>query len=154
MKASSTISYDWSSVGNILIGLASIFLIFAIGAVIYSWHFSSVARHTTGKIVAMRAGRNKETGSASYAPTFRFHDSTGAVHTVTSSLYSSPPQFRVGDVVSVLYLSDNPQDAKIDTLWQIWGLPTMLSCIGSVGLIIGIGVLCATKAKPRAIIPI
>ena len=125
----------------LLIGLGSLALAGALGTAIYFWHFTLTAQRTKGSIIEMREQTDKDSDTIVYAPTFRFADASGSSHTVSSSFYSSPPEFRVGDRVTVLYRSNAPEDARIDAYWQIWGLPTLLGIGGCVELPVGLIVL-------------
>lgn len=136
-------------VGWLLIGLGCAALLGACGAAIYSWHFTSVALRTSGTVIEMREQTDKESGSVSYAPTFRFQDASGAAHTVSSGFYSSPPEFHVGDVIVVLYRSNDPQDARIDSYWQVWGLPSLLGIGGCIELPIGLIIVLWPKIIGR-----
>lgn len=130
----------------IVLGCAA--LIGALGTTLYTWHFTRIAQRTSGTVIEMLAQTDKD-GSTTYAPTFRFQDATGSPHTVSSALFSSPPEFHVGDAVTVLYRSDAPQDAKIDSYWQVWGLPTLLGLCGSIELPVGLIVLFWPKITGR-----
>ena len=136
-------------VGKIMIVLGFAVLFIALGTTVHTWHFTRIAKRTTGTVIEMLPATDKDSGSVSYAPTFQFQDATGAQHTVSSSLYSSPPVFHVGDSVAVLYRSDDPQTARIDSRMQLWGLSILLALIGSLELPIGFVVLFWPKIKAR-----
>ena len=136
-------------IAKIVIGLGCAALIGALATALHTWHFTRIAQRTSGAVIEMRQQTDKDSGSVSYAPTFRFQDATGAQHTVSSSFYSSPPEFHVGDSVTVLYRGDDPQTARIDSYWQVWGLPSLLGIIGSIELPVGIVVLLWPKITGR-----
>jgi len=136
-------------IGKIMIILGFVVLFIAVAATLHTWHFTRIAKRATGTVVEMLQQTDKDSGSVSYAPTFRFQDATGTQHTVTSSLYSSPPEFHVGDNVAVLYRSDDPQTARIDSRMQVWGLPIVLVILGSIELPIGFVFLFWPKIKTR-----
>ncbi len=92
----------------------------------------------TGTILEMREKRDKDSGDATYAPTFQFEDTAGAQHTVASSFYSSPPEFHVGDNVPVLYRPDAPRRARIASFRQLWVLPILLGIMGCVAVPLGV----------------
>jgi hypothetical protein len=124
--------------GRLATILGSLSLLVAFGSWIYTLHFTHVAAHTSGMVIEMQQQTDKDTGSVSYAPTFRFQDAAGVQHTVSSGFFQSPPEFHVGDAVSVLYLSDAPQTARIDSFWQVWGLPSLAGLLGSFTLFVGL----------------
>jgi len=116
----------------------------------HTWQFTRTAKRTNGTVIEMRAQADKDSGGgAAYAPTFRFQDARGSQHTVSSSIYSAPPEFRVGESVMVLYASGDPQSARIDSYWQVWGLPSLLGILGSFDLLVGVIVLNWPKITAR-----
>jgi hypothetical protein len=131
----------------IILGCAA--LVGALGTMLYTWNFTRFAQRTSGTVIQMREQADKNSGSMSYAPTFRFQNDSGSPHTVSSGFFSSPPEFHVGDVVTVLYRRDDPQDARIDSYWQVWGLPSLLGIGGCIELPIGLIVLFWPKIIGR-----
>jgi hypothetical protein len=134
---------------RLVMGIGCLALIVALATSLHTWRFTRVAQRTSGTVIEMRENTDKDSGNVSYAPTFRFQDATGAEHTVASSLFSSPPEFRVGDRVGVLYRADSPTSARIDSYWQVWGLPSLLGIIGSIELPIGLVILFWPKITAR-----
>jgi hypothetical protein len=124
-----------------LMGSACICLVVALGAAFYSWHFVGTAERTTGTIIEMREQRDKENGGTLYAPTFSFRDASGVQHIVASNVWSAPPQHRVGDTVAVLYQPTDPQGARMNGYWHLWGLPTITGLLGGIYLPIGLVLL-------------
>jgi hypothetical protein len=112
-------------------------LIVALGMTAYTWHFTRVAQHAAGTVIEMREQKDKE-GGISHAPTFRFQDSAGGQHIVSSGMYQEPPAFHVGDTVGVLYLPNDPQTASIDTFGQVWGLPVLFGIVAAISLAAGL----------------
>jgi len=135
--------------GRLLVVLGGAALLGALGVTLYTWHFIRVAQRTDGAVIEMREQVDKDSGSIRYAPTFQFQDATGSPHTVSSSLYSSPPEFQVGDRVPVLYRQDNPQSARIASYWQVWGGSTLLGIGGGLELMVGFGILFWPKMISR-----
>ena len=132
-----------------LIALGCAALAGALGTMLYSWHFISVAQRTIGAIVEMREQTDKDSGLTSFAPTFRFQDASGSTHTVASDFFSSPPEFHVGDSATILYHPSAPEDARIDSYWQIWGLPSLFGIGACIELPVGLIVLFWPKIFGR-----
>ena len=130
-----------SGVAKIVVGLGCAVLLGALISLVHTWRFTRVAQRAVGEVVAMRGTTDTENGGISYAPTFRFQDAGGSQHTVSSTLYSSPPEFQLGDRVQVLYRSDDPGVARIDSYWQVWGLASVLGILGAVTSVGGLAVL-------------
>ena len=136
-------------IAKLVIGLGCAALVGALATSLHTWHFTRIAQRASGTVIEMRQQTDKDSGSVIYAPTFRFQDATGAQHTVSSGFYSSPPEFHVGDGVTVLYRGDDPQTARIDSYWQVWGLPSLLGIIGSIELPVGLVILFWPKITGR-----
>jgi Protein of unknown function (DUF3592) len=128
--------------------VGSLGLLVAIGSWIYLLHFAHAAIHTTATVVEMREQTDND-GNIFYAPTFRFRDSAGVQHTVSSAVGESPPAYHVGDKVPVLYIRSDPQDARIDSFGQVWALPILAAIGGSIFLLIGLIVLFLPKIIGR-----
>jgi hypothetical protein len=136
-------------IAKLVIGLGCAVLAGALATALHTWHFTRVAQRTRGAVIEMREQTDYDSGRISYAPTFRFQDASGTEHTIASSFFSSPPEFRVGDRVGVLYRADSPQSARIDSYWQVWGLPSLLGIIGSIELPVGLVILFWARMKGR-----
>ena len=136
-------------IARLFVILGCIFLVGALATSLHTWRFTHIAQRTTGTVIALRQQTNKDTDGFVYAPTVRFEDAGGVQYTVSSSLYSSPPEFQVGDAVAVLYRGDDPQSARIDRYSQLWGLPTVLGILGTSQLFVGLVLLFWRKLTER-----
>jgi len=58
-----------------------------------------------------------------------------------SSVGSRPPSHKVGDTVAVLYLADQPQRAKLDEFFDLWGLAAVCGGLGIFWLVVGLAML-------------
>jgi hypothetical protein len=125
----------------VFIAGGSISLVIALAALLHSWWFVNTAARATGIVIEMREQTDKEDGATTYSPTFRFRDASGAEHTVASTASSSPPRHRIGDAVRVLYRPSDPESARIDGYWYLWGFPTITGFVGTFSLAIGLVVL-------------
>ena len=114
-----------TKVGRILLIVSGFFFVAALCTTLYEWLFTLAAHHASGNVIERREQKGSD-GLVKYAPTFRFQDSAGVRHTVSSSLLKAPPAFHVGESVRILYLTGSPQTAHIDSFWEIWLLPILL----------------------------
>lgn len=130
----------FTSVG-LLVGLVA-----AVGAAVIAVSISG-DRSVDGTVVDLSHN------GKSYRPVVEFVLPESAPVRFTSWVGSNPPAFDVGEQVRVRYNPDNPQDAVIDTYWQIWFVPTLIGIIAApflgVGIALGAGTLKARRQISR-----
>lgn len=128
-----------------LIGL--VFLMIGVGFVCSSYSLLSVAQRTEGTVI--RLVGNGRRGSV--APVVEFF-LEGNRREFQSWLSTSPPQFGVGEKVTVLYDPNDPQRASIESFVTLWLFSTIFGGIGVVMLVVS-GVLFAVfwlRTSPTA----
>lgn len=120
-------------------------------AYMYTQKFLETAVKTEGTVIELveRRGENGVT----YAPVYTFSDTRGEEHKIYSGSSSYPPDYEVGEEVQVLYDPSEPQKAKIDSFFELWGISAILAVIGSISLFLGplfifIGHRIKTKNEP------
>ena len=123
------------------IGLATA-LVAGISAVMTA-ESTSGNRYVTGTVVDL------DDSGRGYRPVVEFTAPGHSTVRFTSSLGSSPPEFRVGERVEVRYDPDDLQDARINTYWQTWFLPTLFGLFAGPFLLAGIGFGAVTLAARR-----
>ena len=85
-----------------------------------------------------------------YYPVLSFKDKANAQHTFTSRHGRNPPAYTTGDSVSILYDSENPQKARINSFVDLWLFPILGGSMGIGSIIIGVAcVLVGRKIIPR-----
>jgi Protein of unknown function (DUF3592) len=119
-------------IGGFLIASGAICLLVALISALYFWHFVRTASHADGKIIRMIEQQDND-GTA-YFPVFTFRDAQGAEHTIHSSSGSFPPDYEVGDTVPVLYSPTDPTNAKIGSLFSVWGISLITGILGGIDL--------------------
>jgi hypothetical protein len=138
LKILTTIKYVFSLVG----------LGFLVGAAfLYHDTSSFLAQATRANGSVSNLVRN---GSTTYAPVIDFVDNNGKNIEFTSSSGSNPPSYSVGDEVEVYYLATDPQGAKIDGSFSLWGGVIVLGALGSVFSLIGFGIAAVMIFKGRS----
>ncbi|TXT37503.1 MAG: hypothetical protein FD138_645 [Planctomycetota bacterium] len=121
--------------------IGSVFLMIGAGFGWSSYSLLAVAQRADGTVIRLvHQGGGKRSGSA---PVVEFH-LDGNRHEFRSWLSTSPPQFDVGDKVTVLYDPTDPQRARIESFVTLWLFPTIFSGIGVVMLVVS-GVLFAVS---------
>ena len=79
-----------------------------------------------------------------YKPVFEFKDRSDRVITFESEISSSPPSYRIGEKVDILYDPDD-NDRKVVSFWGLYRWSIVLMCIASPLLIIGGGYVLYTQ---------
>jgi hypothetical protein len=113
---------------------------------------SDIARaDTAGGTVIDLIGERDSDGGTVYYPHVRYVTRSGETVEFTASVGSSPPAFDVGEPVSVLYDPAAPQEARIDTFFQLWFGSLILGGTGLVFIVIGgAGSLVASRSRAKA----
>ncbi|NTW22371.1 DUF3592 domain-containing protein [Candidatus Falkowbacteria bacterium] len=113
-------------------------LVFMVGVIVF-WSFSlpelretinlnKIGKKVEGKVIGFDARMSKSTSNRnnaspstmSYYTKVSFVDGIGNERVFVSKSGLSDPPYAVGDKVVVLYDSDNPQNARIDSFWDNW----------------------------------
>jgi len=133
----------------IFLGVGSLMLVGAMLAWNSTRGFIAHAQTTTGKVVELREVRDKDGGSSTWKPVVHFTAAGGQDVTFSSSFSSNPAPYDVGDTVEVLYLRDDPGDARIRGFGSLWFGATLLAVMGLVFAAIGAGFLLASRQGDR-----
>ena len=129
MKQSKTILFLFGLVG---IGM----LVGGIFFFISTKQFVRTALRTQGTVVDLILRKNED-GRYTYAPKVTFTANNGDQYTFVSGASANPPAFDRGEIIEVLYLAENPQGAKINTLSTLYSLPLIMGGMGLVFSLIG-----------------
>lgn len=101
----------------------------------FSWSFELSSAQATGTVTGNDV--QSDSDGSSYHPMVDFQAADGKTYSFTSNNGSSPPAFKRGEKVPVLYNPAKPTDAIINTFFSRWLAPLVLSVIGG-GMTIGI----------------
>lgn len=104
-------------------GTGFFFVVVFLWKFISSWHFVATAQRTTAMVSELREQRGRN--GMRYAPTFLFYDGNGQRFTTYSKSYRADPRRRVGALVPILYLPNNPTKARLDTYEELWSDSTV-----------------------------
>ncbi len=102
--------------------------------------FLASAQEVRAEVVGMqeRAGNNHRTRV--YYPVLRYRTQQGATKEVVSSVGSTPPRYKEGDSVAVLYDPAKPEDVRIHSFINVWVAPLVLGSLGVILTLVGAGV--------------
>ena len=118
-------------IGGLLLLMAVAWLIVAAVCYHFANRFASRAIACQGTVVQMNS-RTGDNGNTTYYPVFTYTDSAGTLRTSTSSSASNPPEYSVGDKISLLYDPHDPQDVRTNSFAGLWLLPTIFAGVGGV----------------------
>jgi hypothetical protein len=126
--------------------LGLVFAVVGLGLLAGSWLTYRTERsrlknwiRTVGVVTGLEAKRSKvEDGSrVTYAPNVEFVLPSGEVHHFIGSVSSNPPSYAEGENVRVLYNSQRPSEADIDSFMTHWFAPLCFLGMGIVFLLVG-----------------
>ena len=130
----------WLALGTAILSLGASFFVYQ-----HTQKFIQSASRTKGTVSKLI----RRPGDNSYYPIFLFEDQQGNKHSVDSLSGNYPAAYKVGDVVSVIYQTDNPENAEIDTFLNVWIWPMALAGFGVVQLLFGLGAVVFIRFIPK-----
>jgi hypothetical protein len=104
---------------------------------------ASVAQGTVAELVRSQSGSDSPT----YRPVVRFIAANGQAVEFTSSAGSNPPSHSRGEKIEVLYQPSDPQNAKINGFFPLWGGSLIVGGLGTVFFLVGAGIWLFTRLK-------
>jgi len=142
MKSMVIVKYLFAIVG---LGL----LVGAYFAYTSTQNFLQSALTTTGTVTELVRSRSDD--SYTYRPVVEFTTRSGEKIEFTSSSGSNPPSYSRGEIVEVFYDQTNPEQAKINGFFSLWGMSLILAGIGTVFSIFGISIIAADHIKSKQV---
>jgi hypothetical protein len=109
--------------------------------------FLAEATKTEGTVVRLDQSRSND--STIYSPVVQFTNKDGQAIEFVSSTGSNPPSHSEGEKVEILYHPKNPQNAKINDFFSLWGGSIILGSMGGVFFLIGFGIILAGIFKNK-----
>lgn len=116
----------WIRQGCVMIGvnlLLAGFFAWGVYAALTAYRLETNGAVTEGIVIEMDASTTD--GSTTYSPIVEYQVD-GQTHTLDGNVSSYPPQYRVGDRVSVRYDRSDPSRAQIDKWSERWLMPVIL----------------------------
>lgn len=104
-------------VGLSLIGTVMLFL--TVKKVIGTIKFLRTSLRAEGTVVRFDARRNSE-GSTKHRAVVSFRTADNCLHEIRAGIAHDPAAPAIGKIITVRYLPDAPQKAKIESFWEIW----------------------------------
>jgi hypothetical protein len=124
-------------------------VILAAGVVLAAWslEFYLHAGRAVGTVTGLASERK-----GGQAPIVTY-EVEGKVYTYRSSYYSSAPAYRPGEKVTVLYRPEDPSSCHLQSFFEEWVAPLLLTGIGTALALVGFGVLNWRRAPAAPPLP-
>ncbi len=134
----------------------------ALAVAIYFVHSTTVflasAAKAEGTVVAVDRSESKTARrdgpgyeiSVSYKPVVDFVAANGEKITLHSIVGSDPPMYHKGQKVEVVYLPEQPHQARINDFLSLWLMPLLFGVTGGVFFLVGGGMILASSLKARS----
>ncbi|MCW5887451.1 MAG: DUF3592 domain-containing protein [Anaerolineales bacterium] len=90
-----------------------------------AYRLSTDGERTTGRVVSLVESGDGEGGCCVYSPLVEF-SMNGRPMRFEGGNASSPPAYRVGQQVNVVYNPTKPDEASIHSFYEMWLVPTIL----------------------------
>lgn len=140
MKVLAIIKYTFSLIGAAL-------LIGGFYLHISTQEFLSGATKTKGEVIDFETHRSD--GTTMYAPVVSYQARDGKTYEYVSNTSSSSRSYDIGEQVDIFYLQNNPQEAKIDSFFQLYFGELILFILGGIFFLIGAGIIWAGISSNR-----
>ena len=109
--------------------------------------FVAEALRTEGTVVAL--ARSRSSDSTTYRPVVHFTNQQGEIIEFISLTSSNPPSYSKGQQIEVLYYQNEPQKARINDFFSLWGASVFLGGLGAVFFLLGTGIAMAGILRDR-----
>lgn len=86
-------------------------------------------------------------GGAAYVPVIEFRTGDGRVVRFTDGIGTVPAEYAVGAEVGMLYDPEDVQNARVNSWKRIWFGPTLITSIGLVPLLVGVGLAWLMRSE-------
>ena len=135
----------WAVLHLVWMGL----LAWAVFLAYQSWHFTQSGVAATGTVVENRAIDDAD--GTTYKPVVEF-EIDGQVYRFEGGNSSSPPAYRVGQSVRVLYDPADPSQAQINSIWERWLAPFLMGSAAVLMALIVTGIMVFRIITRRSLV--
>lgn len=134
---------------GIMCAVGVILLAIALRSAVDQAMFVHDAVRANGTIIDVRCTSKSLRHGYQCTPVFRFTSNDGQMYMILSRTGGNFNDFRVGTPVAVLYLSDHPATAQIDSFAQMWAFAVIFAVLGLVILFFPLQILRAQWRQRR-----
>ena len=123
-------------IGTII--FSTVGLILATGAVmkiIGNIFFLRLSQKAIGTVVYLKTPRVRSRRSHNvYLPVIEFEPVANHKIRITATVGANPPDYQIGDTLTVRFLPKRPGGGKIHSFWEMWFLPALFFTVGAAVL--------------------
>lgn len=101
------------------------FCVWGVYAALGSYRLETNGETTVGRVIDMLEQDSAESGCCVYVPVIEYQVQ-GAPYSMKGDIASDPPQYKVGEQVSILYDPADPKTAQIDRWSERWLFPALI----------------------------
>lgn len=110
--------------------------------------FLTRAVATEGEVIELVRSRSND--STVYYPVVAFQDASGRQVEFQANSGTNPPSYSRGETVKVLYEPGEPEAARINGFFTLWGVPLILVMLGLLFGFIGFGMVLSGLVAGRS----
>ncbi len=119
---------------GILLGMGVIFTVVAAFIFFQGYMLERDGIQAEGTVIDLAESRDED--GTSYAPVIRFQTQGGREFEFKSNYYSSPPQYKVGQKVTVIYPPERPGEAQVKGAGNL--LVLIFGLVGGFEILLGL----------------
>ncbi|BAY63050.1 hypothetical protein NIES22_31270 [Calothrix brevissima NIES-22] len=134
-------------IGSVMAGMGTLCSVIGVVDALNTRSFMASSIQTQGTVVDVvrRSSRdNKGRISYFYYPVVKFTPASGEETIFESDTGSNPPSYSQGQSINILYNPQQPNAARENSWFTLWGFPAIFTGIGSIFVVVG-GALLLVK---------
>ncbi|HEX8397390.1 MAG TPA: DUF3592 domain-containing protein [Pyrinomonadaceae bacterium] len=120
-------------IGTIIFSaIGSVFMTGAVMKIIGNIFFLRLSQKAIGTVVYLKTARVRSRRSHNvYLPVIEFEPVANHKIRITATVGSNPPDYQIGDTLTVRFLPKRPGGGKIHSFWEMWFLPALFFTVGA-----------------------
>ena len=121
-------------IGTIIFStIGSVLMIGAVMKIIGNIFFLRLSQKAIGTVVYLKTARVRSRRSHNvYLPVVEFEPASNHKIRITATVGTNPPDYQIGDTLTVRFLPKRPGSGKIHSFWEMWFLPLLFFTIGAI----------------------
>jgi hypothetical protein len=121
-------------IGTLILSIVGLILMIgAILKIVGNIFFLRLSQKATGTVVNLKMAQG---GTRSrhkvYLPVVEFEPVVNHKIRIDATVGANPPDYQIGDLVTVRFLPKRPGGGKIQSFWEMWFVPVVCFAVGSI----------------------